>query len=49
MLLVERENLAASAPGLKNEIQRHIAFLEQSISSLNQAFNRSVRSSAAWR
>jgi len=50
MLLAERENLqTASAPGLKNEIQRHIAFLEQNISSLNQEFNRSVRSSAAWR
>jgi transposase len=49
MLLVERENLAASAPGLKSEVQRHIAFLEQSISYLNQEFNRTVRSSAAWR
>jgi transposase len=50
MLLAERENLqAASPPGLKNEIQRHIVFLEQNISSLNQEFNRNVRSSAAWR
>jgi transposase len=49
MLLVERENMAAASTGLKNEIQRHIAFLEQSISFLNQEFNRTVRSSTAWR
>ncbi len=49
MLILEKENLAASTPGLKNDIQRHIAFLEQSISSLGQEFNRTVRSSAAWR
>jgi transposase len=49
MLLLEREYLSSSAAVLKNDIQRHIYYLEQSIASLNQEFNRTIRSSAAWR
>jgi len=49
MLSLERNYLTTATPALKNDIQRHINFLEQSISSLNSEFNRTVRSSAAWR
>lgn len=49
MLLLEREHLTVTTPCLKNDIQRHIDFLEQNIASLNHKFNRAVRSSAAWR
>ena len=49
MLLLERKHLAASTPCLKDDIQRHIDYLEKNIATLNQKFNRTVRSSAAWR
>jgi transposase len=49
MLLLERSYLAKAPPSLRNDIQRHIHFLEQGIATLNQEFNRAVRSSAAWR
>jgi hypothetical protein len=49
MLLLERSNLAEAPGCLRADIQRHINFLEQSIATLNQEFNRTVRSSAAWR
>src|SRR5437879_6301650 len=49
MLFLERSYLAKAPPSLRNDIQRHIHFLEQSIATLNQEFNRAVRSSAAWR
>ena len=49
MLSLERGHLAAAAPGFKNDIQRHIVYLEQNIDALTQRFNRAVRSSAAWR
>ena len=49
MLVLEREHLTATTPCLRNDIQRHIDFLEQNIATLNHKFNRAVRSSAAWR
>lgn len=49
MLLLERGYLTAATPALRNDIQRHIDYLEQNITLLNQKFNRTVRSSAAWR
>jgi transposase len=49
MLLVEREYLTVTAPDLRNDIQRHIDYLEQNISMLTQRFNRTVLSSPAWR
>ena len=49
MLALEREYLAASPAALRNDILRHIDYLEQNIAMLNQKFNRAVRSSAAWR
>jgi transposase len=49
MLVLEKKYLTMTAPELRNDIQRHINYLEQSISALNQEFNRTVRSSAAWR
>jgi transposase len=49
MLHIEKANWAAAPADLRKDIQRHIYFLEQNISSLNQEFNRAVRASAAWR
>ncbi len=49
MLLIERRCLGEVPLALRNDVQRHITFLEQSIAALTQEFNRSVRSSAAWR
>lgn len=49
MLLLERSRLAELPSLLKKDLQRHITFLEQSISALNQEFNRTVRFSPAWR
>jgi transposase len=49
MLLLEKSHLAEAPPALRGDILRHINFLEQSITTLNQEFNRTVRSSAAWR
>ena len=49
MLLLERSRLREGPPGLRKDIQRHITFLEQSIDTLGQEFNRTVRSSVAWR
>jgi transposase len=49
MLLLERSYLATAPQSLRNDIQRHINFLEQGIAALNQDFNRTVRASAVWR
>jgi transposase len=49
MLLLEKSYLAEAPPALRIDIARHINFLEQSLTSLNQEFNRTVRCSAAWR
>jgi transposase len=49
MLLLEKNYLASASTCLRNDILRHINFLEQSITTLNQEFNRTVRSSVAWR
>ena len=49
MLLLERIRLTKGPTALRKDIQRHITFLEQSIETLNQEFNRTVRSSVAWR
>ncbi|HEY2380735.1 MAG TPA: transposase [Terriglobia bacterium] len=49
MLLLEREHLTGTDPCLKNDVQRHIDYLEQNIAVLNQKFNRTVLSSPAWR
>ena len=49
MLLLERSRLDGASPVLRKDMQRHITFLEQSISALNQEFRREVRLSAVWR
>jgi transposase len=49
MLLLERRHLSEVPLSLRNDVQRHITFLEQSLATLTQEFNRTVRSSAAWR
>jgi len=49
MLILERRSLAEVPLSLRNDVQRHITFLEQSVAALTQDFNRTVRSSAAWR
>lgn len=49
MLLLEREHLTGTDACLKNDVQRHIDYLEQNIAVLNQKFNRAVLSSPAWR
>ncbi len=49
MLLLEKGRLAEAPEVLRRDLQRHIVFLEQSIASVNQEFNRTVRYSAAWR
>jgi transposase len=49
MLLWEKSHFADAPAILRKDIQRHITFLEQSIGSLSQEFNRAVRLSSAWR
>jgi transposase len=49
MLLLEKSRLDSTLGVLRKDVQRHITFLEQSISLLNQEFSREVRGSAAWR
>lgn len=49
ILTVERNRFAEAPALLRKDMQRHISFLEQSIATLNQEFNRTVRLSAAWR
>jgi transposase len=49
MLLLEKSRLADATEVLRKDLLRHITFLEQSISTLNQEFSRIVRLSAAWR
>jgi transposase len=49
MLILERRSLAEVPLSLRSDVQRHITFLEQSVAALTQDFNRTVRSSAAWR
>ena len=48
MLILERNRLAGATEVLRKDMLRHITFLEQSISTLNQEFSRAVRFSAAW-
>jgi transposase len=48
MLILERTRLAEAPEILRKDMLRHITFLEQSISTMNQEFNRSVRYSTAW-
>lgn len=49
MLVAERTHLEEAPSCLRNDILRHINFLDQSVATLNQEFNRAVRSSVAWR
>jgi transposase len=49
MLDLERARLAQAASVLRKDMQRHITFLEQSVTAINQEFSRTVRFSAAWR
>jgi transposase len=49
MMTLERSRLAGAPEVLRKDMQRHITFLEQSISILNQEFSRTVRASAVWR
>jgi len=49
MVHLEKSYLAEAPSGLRNDILRHINFLEQIVTTLNQEFNRAVRSSIAWR
>jgi len=49
MLCLERARLAQAASVLRKDMQRHITFLEQSVTAVNQEFSRTVRFSAAWR
>src|SRR3989442_637258 len=49
MLLLEKNRLAGASAVLRRDLVRHITFLEQTIATLNQEFNRTVRFSAAWR
>jgi transposase len=48
MLLLEKNRLANAPEVLRKDMLRHITFLEQSISTLNQEFSRTVRFSTAW-
>jgi hypothetical protein len=49
MLGEEKGRLDKASPVVRKDLQRHINFLEQSIATLNQEFNRTVQSSVAWR
>jgi len=49
MLSLEKARLATAPEVLRKDMQRHITFLEQSITSLNLEVSRTVRSSVAWR
>jgi hypothetical protein len=49
MMIVERNYLEEAPACLRNDILRHINCIEQSVATLNQEFNRTVRSSVAWR
>jgi len=49
MLLLERARLAQAASVLRKDMQRHVTFLEQSVTAVNQEFSRTVRFSVAWR
>lgn len=49
MLFTEKHYLEEAPVSLRPDITRHISFLDQNISTLNQEFNRTVRSSVAWR
>jgi transposase len=48
MMTLEKNRLAEAPEILRKDLQRHIAFLEQSITALNQEFSRAVRFSTAW-
>ena len=47
-LLREKSRLSDATEVLRKDMLRHITFLEQSISTLNQEFSRTVRFSTAW-
>lgn len=49
MLVLEKSRLSRATEVLRKDLQRHISFLELSLATLNQEFNRTVRMSAAWR
>jgi transposase len=49
MLLLERERLAEASAVLRKDLQHHVDFLEKSVTTLDHEFNRTVRSSTAWR
>ena len=49
ILDLERARLAQAASVLRKDMQRHITFLEQNVTAINQEFSRTVRFSAAWR
>jgi transposase len=48
MLYFEKRYLVDAPSTLRIDILRHISFLEQSVATLNQEFNRTIRSSVAW-
>lgn len=49
MLFLEKSRLGPASLVLRKDLQRHISFLEQSLTTLSQEFSRTVRLSAAWR
>jgi hypothetical protein len=49
MLCLEKTRLGTAPVVLRKDLQRHVTFLEQSLSTLSQEFSRTVRLSAAWR
>jgi transposase len=49
MLVAEKGRFEKASAVIRKDLQRHINFLEQSIATVNQEFNRTVQSSVAWR
>jgi len=49
MIVLEKTRLGTASEVLRKDIQRHITFMDQSIATINQEFNRTVRLSAVWR
>jgi transposase len=49
MLAAEKSRFEKAPLVIRKDLQRHINFLEQSIATVNQDFNRTVQSSVAWR
>ena len=48
ILCLEKRHLVDAPSTVRIDIVRHIGFLEQNLTALNQEFNRTVRSSVAW-